>query len=183
MTQPDRCSLLPQPARSDDPVIQLAPDGLQRLFAESVPATSRLAPEAARIALMMHLAGRDSVAIARRVGASPSAVSLFLARAEEAAKRAAEPAAPVVGHAREPEQVGAQPVVIASVPPAPASTPPVPAPEVQQAAAPVVPDAELTPLQQSTIRGLRKLHVPAAAIAIGMRVTVDQVLRISGEAP
>lgn len=161
---------IPQSPSAD--IVRLAPERLAGLLGDSLP--NALSPAQARVAIEMHRGGRDAQAIAERVRASIVAVKAFLdsikpAKAAPAAAAPAEPAPPAV------EQLEAA----STVKPAPAATPvltptPRPAP---------IPDVELTGLQQAVIRRLRKVRVPASVIALGMRLTPDQVQRVAGEIP
>lgn len=167
----------PRPAQEAD-IVQLAPDGLAKLFDESRPTPRALTPAEARVALGMHRAGRDAAAIAERTQAPVAAVMAFLdslkARAAKPPQQAAAAEALPVESASvlviDPEQFAAD-----SQPPPAAA--PAPLPKLPP------PDVALSDLQVGVIRRLRKARVPAAAIAFGMRLTPDQVQRVVGEIP
>jgi hypothetical protein len=164
---------LPQTPRPDDHVIQLDPEGLDRLFAESCPQPRAIEPKAARVAVMMHKAGRDPAAIARRVGAAPSAVSEFL-------RRLASQEPPVADRLLlKPSQRGRrEPQADALKSPGQLETPSAP-----RESADTRPDIELTSLQLNAVRLMRKGGVSARTISRMTKIPHDQVLRITGEAP
>lgn len=164
---------LPEPPTAD--IVRLAPEGLAGLLGDSLP--NALSPAQARVAIAMHRGGRDAQAIAERACASVIAVKAFLdslrpgkatAAAPTPAPEPTPPATPATAPAPAAEQLEAAP---------PTDRAPTPAPK------PPIPDTELTGLQQAVIRRLRKARIPAFAIAIGMRLTPDQVMRIAGEIP
>jgi hypothetical protein len=171
---------------NDDRIIQLAPDGLERVFRESMPKHPPLSGRAANVALMMHRAGRDAYAIAERIQAPLPSVLAFLdyLRRVEAAKAASrgtstsEPAPERFDPLSDASVEDVAPPEEASEPP-PAPDPPLPVPRDTR------PDIELSELQQAIIRRLRKgrARVPAATIALVMRLSPDQVMRVSGEIP
>lgn len=158
-----------------DNIIQLETD-LNRVFDESLPTWPGLPAQSARIAVMMHRAGRDAYAIAERIEMPIGSVLAFLDRLKKAeAKKAAraqaqsEPAPTEADDNSEPLAANAPQSELAL-----AQTPP---PKLPAA------DVELTGLQLALIRRLRKARVSADTIARVMRLSPDQVQRIAGEIP
>lgn len=159
---------------TENRIVQLAPEGLNRLLDDSLP----ISPQTARIALSMRQAGHDAAAIAARTGAHLGAVTAFL----EALRRK-DPLIPVSAP-RKPVETASpsapteQPAnELADAPPAAAET-----------AKPLIPreiprEIELSALQLALIRRLRKAHVSTATISQMTRIAVDQVMRVAGEIP
>ena len=180
---------------TENKIIELAPDGLTRLLAESLPTHAALSPQSARVALMMHRAGRDAGAIAERIKAPLGSVLIFLdslkrqeevLRRLEATRRAAAAARSAAG-----EPIALEPAVAADEEPLeepptdtePAAPPSTRCPEVIQPHREIPREFELSDLQQAVIRRLRKAHVSAATISRMTRISVDQVMRVAGEIP
>jgi hypothetical protein len=155
-----------------------------------MPKHPPLSGRAANVALMMHRAGRDAYAIAERIQAPLPSVLAFLdylrrVEAAKAASRRASTSEPAperfdpLSDASVEELEDVAPPEEAPEPPPAADPPPPPAPRDTR------PDIELSELQQAIIRRLRKgrARVPAATIALVMRLSPDQVMRVAGEIP
>ncbi len=173
MTREDAMALLPQPVRTER--LEQLPGGLERIFEGSLPKSPGLTPLQACVAERMRNEGSDPVTIARWFGASPNAVADHFRRIDEAAARAAAERTQEVARAAPPAPVQSaqprKPKVAAK------------SPGAEPARPKCAPDVELTALQESVLRGLLKLHVPCRVIANGMRLPIDQVQRVAGEAP
>jgi hypothetical protein len=161
-------------------VIQLAPDGLERLFADSMPKQLVLRPKAAHIAVLMHKAGRDAVAIGAHIDAPASAVSAFLRRLTESerketerrdreAQTAAEEAAArdVLVQQRGESQVTARVLSPTYATPSPETWP--------------TEDVALTGLQRAAIRAMRTAGRSLEGLAKAFRTRPDQIRRICRE--
>lgn len=173
---------LPQSPRSalEADIVQLAPDGLTRLFRESLPTHPALSPAEARVALGMQRAGRDAAAIAERIRAPLAAVMAFLDSVKPRPTKAKAAAAAVTA----PTEATVPPPADYEAP----ETPGADAPESEPVPAPAPPtlpppDVELNSLQLAMTRRLRKAGVSTATISRMTRISVDQVMRIAGEIP
>lgn len=167
-----------------DNIIRIEPEGLSRLFEESLPTWSGLPAKSARLAVMMHRAGRDAYTISERIDMPIGAVLAFLDRVN----RARKPAPTERGSSPQSEETGpdapeGQALEAEGVLPDPPLPPPPNKHEPSRPARDTRPDIELSELQQSVIRRLRKMPVSVSTIARMMRLSPDQVMRVAGEIP
>lgn len=157
-------------------IIQLETD-VNRVFDDSLPTWPGLSPQSARLAVMMHKAGRDAAAIADRVDMPLGSVLAFLDRVkgEESKREQAQlDRASVAAPDEDFEEEAAAVEAAAPSPPRPTQSRP---PRDTR------PDIKLSALQQSVIRRLRQTRVSVSTIAKMMRLSPDQVMRIAGEIP